>query len=240
MADQRLREMERAAAAGDADALAGTIRARQRQGDLPSHLVDLAAYCGDQPARVALGHCPACRRVPILKSEVLAGYAVGCRACGEMVPWPKRYSWTTFWVRGFAWYGREIPVRVALELAWSVLDYAGPDGHECRGAHPRLDHDIDCDRVLDVLNGLERLLRERPPWPKHREACEELADRLHHVGNVFALTWAAAPIFMAARIAPGSNPADLQPLLQGWRAAEAISFKTTDEARRRIARWALR
>lgn len=54
MADRRIRELERLAAAGDVDASAALMRLRMRNGDLDVSRVELAAYCLDPLAWRAL------------------------------------------------------------------------------------------------------------------------------------------------------------------------------------------
>jgi hypothetical protein len=55
VADDRLRDLERRAQAGDLEAQARLLRERLRAGDLTQGRLELAAYLGHEPARVALG-----------------------------------------------------------------------------------------------------------------------------------------------------------------------------------------
>lgn len=55
MTDRRQRTLARAAAQGDAQAAAALLRSRLRARELTRERVDLAAYCGDAGARLALG-----------------------------------------------------------------------------------------------------------------------------------------------------------------------------------------
>lgn len=57
MADDRLRELERAAASGDdPEAVAALLRQRARAGDLEPNRLELAAFLGDPPAQRVLGN----------------------------------------------------------------------------------------------------------------------------------------------------------------------------------------
>ena len=54
MADVRLRDLERAASTGDPSARAELLNARLRVGTLDRQRVELAAFCGDEAARLVV------------------------------------------------------------------------------------------------------------------------------------------------------------------------------------------
>lgn len=95
MTDARLRELERRARSdGSTDEVAAWLLARLRAGALGRDRLQLAAYCGHEPARLALG-------VPVVSApEQLEGWVLGLR------PW------------------RQAPARAALAAARQVLPLA--------------------------------------------------------------------------------------------------------------------
>ncbi|MCW8139327.1 MAG: hypothetical protein KIT58_10540 [Planctomycetota bacterium] len=85
MTDQRLRALERDALHGDVEAQARLLLERVRVGDLTEERLRLAAYLGDERARLALGES-----APEPPDDIVA------------------------WVRGLDALGSEVATRVAL------------------------------------------------------------------------------------------------------------------------------
>lgn len=103
--DARLRSLERSAASGDLDSQARSLLERVRAGTLTRERLELAAYCGDAAARLALNvedraSWPAC--------GCEGGYgADGPGACVRDGP----LAHLGPWVRGLGRWGRPVLVR---------------------------------------------------------------------------------------------------------------------------------
>jgi hypothetical protein len=91
--DERLRDTQRRAQAGDVDAEASALRQRARSGELGPEDLELLVY---------VGHAPACRAL-------------------DRAPPPPRPDEVEDWVRGLARWGRRVEVVAAIAAARLVL-----------------------------------------------------------------------------------------------------------------------
>ncbi len=112
--DARLRSLERAAAGGDVEAQARQLLERVRAGTLTRERLELAAYCGDAPAREV---------VPATAVPVPAGPSDFPDTAGD---WPSVDGAPIRpWMTGLGRWGRPLQVRALLALCEVVAEEIG-------------------------------------------------------------------------------------------------------------------
>ena len=130
MTDLRMRSLSRLSASGDLHAQARQLLERVRSGSLSRERLELAAYCGNEPAR--LTEIPRQAKAPPRNPEA------ACEACSDLgasivgardglpltVPCPCTDPHNLpfdVWVSGLRRWGRDCLVRASLAAAYSAL-----------------------------------------------------------------------------------------------------------------------